>query len=54
MFAVIKLALLFSDVFSFAPVAEDFHLQTFVSEFAVETFAFTVLPRTARSQYTPP
>ena len=45
---VIKLAPLFGDDHRFSPIAKDFHSQTFIPKFAVETFAFPVLPRAAR------
>jgi hypothetical protein len=39
---------LFRYNFGFALIAEDFHPQTFISKFSVETFTFPVLPRAAR------
>ena len=47
-FAVVKLSPLFGDDCGFFQIAKDFHSQTFIPEFPVETLPFAILPRTAR------
>lgn len=47
-FSIVELPPLFGDDHRFFQIAEDFHPQAFIPEFAIKTFAFAVLPQAVR------